>query len=112
MNEIALEMNNYNANCNQQTKSNFFPNFGVWENPNYNLNAEENVTPRSFKSLLKIRWVLRVKCVEIRWEAFKLNNELNVYIWASCLHIPQKSCKIHECVVLIALADVMATWIP
>ena len=107
MNKIALETNNYNANCNQQTKSNFFPNFGVWENPNYNLNAEENVTPRSFKSLLKIRWVFRVKCVEIRWKAFMLTNELNVYIWA--IHIPQKSCKIHVCVVLIVLADVMAT---
>ena len=29
MNMIALEMNNYNANCNQQTKSNFFPKSGV-----------------------------------------------------------------------------------
>ena len=29
MNKIALEMNNYDANFNQQTKSNFFPKFGV-----------------------------------------------------------------------------------
>ena len=29
MNKIAVEMNNYDANCNQQTKSNCFPKFGV-----------------------------------------------------------------------------------
>ena len=80
MNIIALEMNNYNANCNQQTKSNFFQNLVSKKTPITTSTPKKTSLFAPLKNFYKLVGFSEFNVSKSRYEAFKLTKELNIYI--------------------------------